>query len=182
MSTSSINKIITLDETGKIKVIASVTSSQHDFDFLQGKFKVHHKKLRSRLANANEWIESDGSMENRTILIGIGNIENHYMTALDGTPVEAFALRLFDPTTRLWSIYWADSRTGILDLSVVGSFEGDKGYFFANDHFNGREILLQFEWDVTNPSQPVWKQGFSVDRGVTWEWNWYMYFTRTEAM
>jgi hypothetical protein len=112
--------------------------------------------------------------------MGIGNVENHYMTTLDRKLVEGFALRLFDPSTRLWSIYWTNSQTGILDIPVVGSFDGDKGYFFANDHFNEKEILLQFEWDIINPSQPIWKQAFSVDQGNTWEWNWYMYFTKTE--
>jgi hypothetical protein len=120
-------------------------------------------------------------MEMQIILMGIG-YENHYMTTLDGKPVEGFALRLFDPNTRLWSIYWADSQNGILDNPVVGSFDGNKGYFFANDHFSGKEILLQFEWDITNPSQPVWKQAFSVDKGNIWEWNWYMYFTKTESI
>ena len=170
----------TLDERGKIKISASPTSSKHDFDFLQGNFRVRHKKLKAWLSNSDEWFEFDGTMHNQAVLTGIGNVENHYMKTLEGKPVEGFALRLFDPQTRLWSIYWADSRTGILDLSVVGSFDGDKGYFFANDHFNGREILLQFEWDATDSSHPVWRQGFSVDQGKTWEWNWYMYFTKTD--
>jgi hypothetical protein len=171
---------VTLDERGKIKVSASPTSSKHDFDFLQGSFKVHHKKLKSRLSNSNEWFEFDGSMHNQAVLTGIGNVENHNMITLDGKPVEGFALRLFDPHTRLWSIYWADSQNGILDLSVMGSFDGDKGYFFANDHFNGQEILLQFEWDVTDSRRPVWRQGFSVDQGNTWEWNWHMYFSKSD--
>jgi hypothetical protein len=173
-------KNVILNERGEIRVTASATSSKNDFDFLQGKFKVHHKILKSRLSNSNEWFEFDGSMEMRTILMGIGNVENHYMTTLDRKLVEGFALRLFDPSTRLWSIYWTNSQTGILDIPVVGSFDGDKGYFFANDHFNEKEILLQFEWDIINPSQPIWKQAFSVDQGNTWEWNWYMYFTKTE--
>jgi hypothetical protein len=39
-----LSKNVTLDERGKVKVFASPTSSKHDFDFLQGRFKVHHKK------------------------------------------------------------------------------------------------------------------------------------------
>jgi Domain of unknown function (DUF4440) len=171
---------VTLDARGKLKVSASTTSSKNDFDFLQGKFNVHHKKLKSRLSNSNEWFEFDASMNNQAILMGIGNVENHYMTASEGNPVQGFALRLFDPQTRLWSIYWADSQNGRLDIPVVGSFDGNKGYFYAIDQFNGQEILLQFEWDITNPSQPVWKQAFSVDQGNTWEWNWYMYFTKSD--
>jgi hypothetical protein len=89
-------------------------------------------------------------------------------------------LRLFDPQTRLWSIYWAESQNGMLDIPVVGSFDGEKGNFFANDHFSGQDILLQFEWDVTDPTQPLWRQAFSADQGNTWEWNWYMYFSKSD--
>lgn len=177
-----LRKNVSLDERGTLQLSASNTSSKHDFDFLQGTFNVHHKKLTSPLSQSNEWAEFDGSMDNRRILMGIGNIEHHYMTTLEGKPVEGFALRLFDPQTRLWSIYWADSQNGILDIPVVGAFEGSKGYFFANDHFKGREILLQFEWDAADPTLPVWKQGFSVDRGNTWEWNWYMYFAKAKSI
>lgn len=171
---------VTIDDSGKIHISASASSTKHDFDFLQGKFKVHHKSLRSRLSNADEWIESDAMMDNQTILMGIGNIELHYMSTAAGSPIHGFALRLFNPQTRLWSIYWANSLAGTLDSPVVGSFDGDKGYFFANDQFNGQEILLQFEWDIANPGQPIWKQGFSLDQGETWEWNWYMYFTKLD--
>ena len=94
---------VALDERGKVKVSASATSSKHDFDFLQGSFKVHHNKLKSRLSNSNEWFEFDGSMHNQAVLTGIGNVENHYMTTLEGKPVEGFALRLFDPQRDLAS-------------------------------------------------------------------------------
>ena len=180
MNQKRLTEHVVLDENGRLKVSASATSAKHDFDFLQGKFQVHYKSLKSRLRHSHEWIESDGYMENRTILMGIGNIEQHSMTAMDGSPAQGFALRLFDPQTRLWSIYWANNWSGTLDIPVVGSFEGDKGYFFANDRFDGQDVLLQFEWDIANPGQPVWKQGFSLDQGDTWEWNWYMYFTKLD--
>jgi hypothetical protein len=32
-----------------------------DFDFLIGDWRVHHRRLKERLANSQEWIEFDGT-------------------------------------------------------------------------------------------------------------------------
>ncbi len=88
-----------------------------------------------------------------------------------GKPYEGFALRLFNPRTRLWSIYWADANSGTLDAPVVGSFENKVGHFFGRDTFDGKNIIVVFRWDVRNPQLPVWSQAFSTDEGKSWEWN-----------
>jgi hypothetical protein len=85
---------------------------------------------------------------------------------------------LFNPKTRLWSIYWADSNEGILQPPVVGSFDNGIGHFLTKDIFKGKNIFVLFRWDVRDKEKPVWSQAFSDDHGKTWEWNWYMYFSR----
>jgi hypothetical protein len=80
----------------------------------------------------------------------------------------------------LWSIYWADNQSGTLDKPVVGSFDQNLGTFFCMDTFNNTAIVVQFQWDISNAEKPVWRQAFSLDNGQTWEWNWYMYFTKRE--
>ncbi|HYC27561.1 MAG TPA: hypothetical protein VEB42_02080, partial [Chitinophagaceae bacterium] len=65
-----------------------------------------------------------------------------------------------------------------LDVPVVGSFENNTGYFYAKDNFEGKPVLIQFKWDATDPGRPVWSQAFSMDKGETWEWNWFMYFSK----
>ncbi len=67
-----------------------------------------------------------------------------------------------------------------MEKPVVGSFNKNIGVFFCRETFKDKEIILQFQWDVSNPDKPVWSQAFSPDNGKTWEWNWYMYFTRKE--
>ncbi|MGB8113992.1 MAG: hypothetical protein WCF22_09465, partial [Candidatus Sulfotelmatobacter sp.] len=37
-------------------------SGLHDFDFLVGHWRVHHRKLKKRLANSHEWIEFEGTL------------------------------------------------------------------------------------------------------------------------
>ncbi|MBA4183266.1 MAG: hypothetical protein H0X49_04550, partial [Acidobacteria bacterium] len=48
------------------------------------------------------------------------------------------------------------------------------GKFYARDVFQGKDIIVLFNWDKTNPDVPIWSQAFSLDNGKTWEWNWYM--------
>lgn len=169
---------VSLSKSGELIIKPSSSSSKNDFDFLMGEHKIHHKKLKERLSGSNEWMEFDGTHRQQGILNGIGNIEEHKMIATDGKHVEGMALRLFNPDTKLWSIYWSDSNSGVLDIPVIGSFENGIGYFFAKDVYNNKPILLQFKWDATNTDEPVWSQAFSTDNGKSWEWNWYMYFEK----
>ncbi|MEO6670188.1 MAG: hypothetical protein ABIN36_11970 [Ferruginibacter sp.] len=172
---------IKFNNKGEILIAASKSSSQNDFDFLVGYHSVHHKKLKLNRINSKEWREFDGTHNMFKVLIGIGNIETHNMVNEEGEPTEGMAVRLFNPSTRLWSIYWAKSETGAMDETpVVGSFDGKLGHFYAKDKLNGKDIILQFEWDRTDENRPVWKQAFSVDNGKTWEWNWFMYFIKDD--
>lgn len=158
------------DNAGALLLEASATSSQHDFDYLAGSWRLKNRKLKSRLTHSTEWIAFESRVEMYQILNGFGNIDK-YTDMASGQPYEGFALRLFNPRTRLWSIYWADSNSGALDAPVVGSFENKVGHFFARDTFNGKNIIVVFRWDVRNPQLPIWSQAFSTDEGKSWEWN-----------
>ncbi len=155
----------------------STGSSARDFDFLQGLWKIRNRKLKTRFTNADDWYEFDATGEMRTILHGLGNTDS-FLATPEGRPLEAITLRLFNPVTRLWSIYWADSAHGTLDPPVIGSFANNMGMFTGSDTMNGKDILLKFNWDKSDPSNPVWSQAFSEDDGKSWEWNWYMYFSK----
>lgn len=157
-------------KTGELDIQAATTSSPHDFDFLVGTWKLKDKKLKSRLTNSTEWVEFESTVEMRKLLNGIGNMDI-YRTTADGKPFEGVALRVFNPKTKLWSIYWVDSTTGVMDPPVVGSFEGNIGRFYCKDKYNGKDIIVVFQWDKTDPATPVWSQAFSPDNGKTWEWN-----------
>lgn len=160
-----------IDKNGDLKITPSRTSSPRDFDFLAGKWTMENKKLKTRLDNCTEWIEFESTDENPgSILNGIGNMD-FYRASFDGKPYEGLTIRLFDPKTRLWSLYWVASDVGVMDPPVVGSFEGNIGHFYCKDVFKGKPILVVFRWDKTDPDNPVWSQAFSPDNGLTWEWN-----------
>jgi hypothetical protein len=164
-----------ISSDGHLDITASQSSSQHDFDFLLGGWKIRNRKLKEPLAGCDEWEEFDASQHCHQILQGFGDYDI-FSTEFDGKPFEGFTLRLFDPKTRLWTLYWADSSAAKLDGGKVGSFDGDIGEFFAREVFVGKNVLVRFHWDKRNPKAPVWSAAFSGDEGHTWEWNWYAYF------
>ncbi|WP_205701607.1 hypothetical protein [Hymenobacter rigui] len=99
---------VTFDATGALQVIPSPTSSEHDFDFYQGKWRLHNRRLKTRLNQCKEWDEFESTQEMYKVLNGLCNVDN-YLATFAGQPFEGLSLRLFNPHTRLWSIYWADS-------------------------------------------------------------------------
>lgn len=165
------------DDKGNLIIAASPTSSKNDFDFFEGKWNLQNKKLKSRLSGCNEWIEFESTQEMYKVLNGAGNIDN-FLATFDEEPFEGMTVRLFNPKTKLWSIYWADSNEGKLDPPVVGSFENKVGHFFTKDTFNNKDIVVVFRWDARRENDPVWSQAFSEDDGKTWEWNWYMFMRK----
>ncbi len=164
--------------TKEFIVTPSATSSASDFDFLEGKWKVHNRKLRKRLAQNDDWDEFESELHMRKTLMG--NIENYYAN-FNGEPFEGMAVRLFHPVSRLWTIHWIDSHTRKMDEHpVTGSFEKGVGKFYTPDTFEGRPIIMLYQWDATNPVHPVWSQAFSTDNGESWEWNWEMVLTKMD--
>ncbi len=154
----------------------SEMSGMSDFDFLIGDWRVHHRKLKERLARTQEWQEVEGTSSARKILGGLGNMDENVIEAQSGT-YRAVTIRTYDPTKQLWSIWWIDSRylQQHLDPPVVGRFENGVGTFYADDQFNGKPIRVRYLW--THSPNPHWEQAFSDDGGKTWETNWTMDFT-----
>ena len=167
---------VKFDASGALLVKASPGSSPIDFDFLVGKWKMHHRRLNRRLEGCKDWTEFNSEDENVKILSGSADMDTYRTTempGMEGKLFEGLTLRLFDPQTKLWSLYWVASNRGVLDPPMVGSFENGIGHFFARDTYNGKPVIVVFRWDVRDKEHPIWSQAFSPDDGKTWEWNWY---------
>ena len=153
---------------------------RHDFDFWMGSWKVHNRYLKKRLKGSTDWVEFEATSVARPLLGGLGN-EDEFRTDYNGGFI-GMSFRFFDPETRTWSIYWADSRRpGQLDPPVVGSFTGDIGRFEGADTLAGKPVLVRFDWSRVKTPSPLWEQSFSADGGKTWELNWVMEFTSAES-
>lgn len=161
-------------------VTAARGSSARDFDFWLGTWQGQNRRLRERLAGCDEWDEFEGTCVARPILDGLGNIEE-FRTDYAGGFV-GMGLRIFDPETRLWAIYWADSRrTGLLEPPVVGSFADGIGRFECDEIFEGRPIIVRYTWSDITEASARWQQSFSEDGGSTWETNWTVEHRRVDG-
>lgn len=152
-----------------------------DFDFLMGRWKVHHRRLKERLKGSNEWEEFEGTLVCQKVLGGLGNIDEGTLPRESGF-VRGMTVRLFDPKARQWSLYWADSVNGWnWSLPQIGSFKDGRGEFYAHEPFGeGKYIFSRYIWSTFTETSCRWEQAFSTDGGKTWETNWIMDFVRTE--
>ena len=154
----------------------TIADGVRDFDFLNGCWQVHHRRLRDRGRGSQDWDEYCGTAETRPLLGGLCNIEEH---CVEGESFSGVALRTFDPSSSQWSIYWVSARDGRLQPPVHGRFTGDLGRFEGEDSDGGRSVRVRFIWDRSNPEAPRWAQSFSYDDGRSWETNWIMQFERS---
>jgi len=150
---------------------------RNDFDFLIGSWKVHHRRLVERLKESVDWEEFEGDTVDRKILDGLGNMDENILHRNTG-PLHAISLRLFDPGSREWSIYWSTNLTGTMDVPMIGGFKDGRGEFYSQEVFEGRHIYNRFIWSKITANSAQWEQALSIDGGKTWETNWIMEFER----
>ncbi len=167
-------------DAGKMAKTKNETTGVSDFDFLVGSWRVHHRRLKERLAGSHDWIEFEGTCVMQKILDGAGNMDENFLD-FPGNAYNAVTLRTYDAAETTWSIWWFDGRNpSHLDPPVVGGFKNGVGTFYAEDTLRGKPIRVRFLW--TNlTTQPHWEQAFSEDGGKTWETNWTMEFVKSPA-
>jgi hypothetical protein len=153
------------------------TGTIHDFDYFEGGWTTHQRRLKARGVGSNEWEEFPGNLCMRLYLDSMATVDEIYFPT-KGTA--GLTVRMFDPNTHQWSIYWASSATGKLDpVPVVGGFEGNHGEFYASDQEKGRPIKVRFTWNKLDHDHARWEQAFSYDNR-TWETNWTADFSRAD--
>ena len=152
-----------------------------DFDFFVGTWDSHQRKLKQRLKGCDEWEEFRGVSVAYKILGGLGHVDEVALELLAGQ-VLGFTLRLFDPQTRLWSIYWSSSTQSGLGTPMVGRFVDGRGEFYDRETSEQCVIISRFIWTSSGANACRWEQAFSADGGRTWETNWTADFTRREDM
>jgi hypothetical protein len=149
-----------------------------DFDFLLGSWTVRNRRLVQRLKGSTEWERFPSTCHARPVLGGLGNMDEFTLERGSGR-VLAITVRLYDPISGEWSIYWAASPgRGRFDVPMVGRFEGPCGEFYSQEVFEDRHIFNRFIWTVDGPDACRWEQAYSTDGGRSWETNWIMEFTR----
>ncbi len=155
----------------------------HDFDFLLGHWDVENRRLTRRLQDGQEWETFSATQSNQALPAGIGNYDD-FIAAGWRPGFVGLSLRLFNPHTQCWSIYWLDNHSGGLQADgrlqppVVGRFDAGIGIFEGDDMLDGRPIRVRYTWRGVDTDTPTWEQAMSADAGVHWEVNWHMRFRR----
>jgi hypothetical protein len=159
---------------------ASVRDGRHDFDPIVGTWKATLKRLVHPLSGSKEWVEFEGTQVTRSIWEGRGTMDEfHVHDPKTGTDVDGLTVRLYNPNTGQWSIYWANAKKGALDWPpVVGHWENGRGEFYDQEMFEGRAIFVRYVWSDVTPTSAHFEQSFSDDGGKTWEANWISTITR----
>ncbi len=152
----------------------------HDFDFLIGKWRVHHRRLKARLANSHDWVEFEGTSELRMTMGGSGTMDDNFI-GIPGGAYHAMGIRGYDHKTQTWAIWWLDGRDPhTIGAPVIGNFQNGAGTFEGDDTFDGKPIKVRYVWSNITPNSAHWEQAFSPNGGKSWEVNWEMDFTRVK--
>ena len=123
---------------------------QHDFDFEEGRWKIHMKRLLHPLTGSTAWVEFDGTSITRKVWNGRAWIEE-FETDGPTSHIECLTLRLYNSQSRQWRLYWASSNDGTLGEPMIGEFKNGRGEFFDQQTFNGRTIFVRY---VRSPNPP----------------------------
>lgn len=158
----------------------TLDDGRHDFDFLMGHWQVSNRRLDKPLQADAVWQEFEATNDARPLLDGAGNVDEFRAEAWRPGFI-GMSLRLFNPETKQWSIYWTTNRSGSFEPPVVGCFDNGIGIFEGDDCYNGEPIRVRYTWTVTDRERPRWEQAFSQDGGKTWQTNWIMQFHRPPA-
>ena len=142
---------------------------QHDFDWDIGTWKTHQKRLLHPLTGSTTWVEYLGTDVVRKIWDGANTGE----IQADGPAghLEIYAVRLYNPDSGQWGIYFTNPATGSFGVPVTGEFKDGRADFYDQEPYNGRTILVRFSVSDIKPDSCHFEQAFSDDGGKTWEVN-----------
>lgn len=161
---------------------AAERDGQHDFDPLIGSWKYHLKRRLHPLTGSTTWVEFDGTGVCYKVWDGRAELDTIELDGPNGH-IEGLTLRMYNPQTHQWSLYWGTSKNGALSLpATVGGFKDGRGEFLDMEPAGpgGRFILVRFLWTNTTTNMPHFEQSFSDDGGKTWEVNWITDQTRVK--
>jgi len=130
-----------------------------DFDFLNGRYRVHNVRFAGRLEQSERWETFEAISVATPLPRGIGRIDE---LVADGRNDRAGAtLRLYDRRTRRWSLYRVDSASGMLQPPLQGAFQdvGNYPLLKALIYFNAKETPGEWGKEYTAPDWRISGRG-----------------------
>jgi hypothetical protein len=129
------------------------------------------------LSGSPKWAQYDGTSVVHKVWNGRANLGELDVRGPAGR-IHGLSLRLYNPKTQIWGVYWANAKNGDLGSPLTGGFSNGQGLFMDKETFNGKPILARFIFSGITAHSFKIVQSFSPDAGKTWEANWIATFTR----
>jgi hypothetical protein len=164
-------------EARPVSAASPAQDGQHDFDPLFGSWNYHLKRRTNPLTGSATWVDFTGTGICYRLWDGRAQLDT-FLANSDSGHIEGLTLRLYNPNTHEWRLYWANSKDGLVELPQIGQFKNGRGEFYALDTINERSILVKYDWTGLATASPHFEQSFSADGGKTWEANWITDQTR----
>ena len=144
-----------------------------DFDFLAGNWHIRHKRLKG--GTKDDWQHFESSATVHRVLSGMGSIEE--LRKADGSDM-GMAVRVWIPETEKWADHWTSASNGVVGAPQFGSFIDGDGVFISEEEVDGIKWQYRGVWDKITSESCRWHRAASKDSGNSWEWNWWMEWTR----
>lgn len=152
----------------------------HDFDFNNGTWTTHIKRILDPFAPSSASVEMTGTVAVRKVLDGRAWLEEIRADGGD-QHLEGITLFMYNPEARQWSQTFASGRTGTMELPTIGSFKDGRGEFYAQDTDKGRAILIRGVWSDIQPDSHNYVISFSSDGGRNWAPAFIAHLTRQKS-
>ncbi|MEP3890312.1 MAG: hypothetical protein ABJN69_07575 [Hellea sp.] len=144
-----------------------------DFDFLTGHWDIQHKKLKS--GSKNDWERFDSRAVVHRVLDGMGSIEELHKA---DDSFMGMGVRIWRPELGKWADHWTSAANGVVNDPQFGTFIDGDGIFISEHEVDGVNWQYRGVWDRITPKSCRWHQSASKDEGQSWDWNWWMEWTR----
>jgi hypothetical protein len=145
----------------------SPRDGQHDFDFNVGVWKTHIRRILDPLSGSTHSVELNGTVTVRKVWDGRAQLEEIEADGPNGH-WEGSTLFTYNPKAHQWNQTYVDSKSGVLEQPMIGSFKDGRGEFFSLDTYNDRTILVRGVWSGITPNSHQFEISYSDDGGKTW--------------
>lgn len=145
----------------------SPRDGQHDFDFNVGVWKTHIRRVLDPLSGSNKSVELNGTVTVRKVWDGRAQLEEIEADGPNGH-WEGSTLFTYNPKAHQWNQTYVDSKSGVLEQPMIGSFRDGRGELFSLDTYHDRTILVRGVWSDITPNSHHFEIAYSDDGGKTW--------------
>jgi hypothetical protein len=147
---------------------ATVRDGQHDFDFAQGTWHTHIRRMSDPLGGTGAFVEMDGTVSVQPVWGGRAWLEQ---IEADGPAGhwQALILFLYNPQARQWNDYYINSAIGTLGQPLVGAFKDGRGELLSGDTYQSRAILVRGLWLNITADAHAYEEDYSDDGGTSWK-------------